>query len=81
MAKDKKLDTVTGKIPLIDSDYVQLTAHRTETFVNPQDKEKPIVKQGTLDVKYHVQGSVGKLGQLKHVRAALSEEASKALKK
>lgn len=81
MSKDKKLDTVSAHIPTIGYDYVDLAVSRSKSYVNPQDKDNPIVKQGAIDVKYHVQGGVAKAGQLKHVRAALAEEASKALKK
>ena len=81
MAKDKKMDTVTAHVPTIGHDYVDVAVHRQKSFVNPQDVANPIVKSGVLDVKYHVQGGVAKAGQLKHVRAALAEEAAKALKK
>lgn len=81
MSKDKKLNTVTAHVPTIGHDYVDVAVHREKSFVNPQDKDNPIVKQGAVDLKYHVQGGVAKAGQLKHVRAALAEEAAKALKK
>ena len=81
MSKDKKLETVSAHVPTIGHDYVDVAVHRQKSFVNPQDTANPIVKNGVLDVKYHVQSGVAKAGQLKHVRAALAEEAAKALKK
>lgn len=81
MAGDKKMSTVTAHIPTVGHDYVDIAVHREKTFVNPQDKDHPITKQGAVDIKYHVQAGAPKAGQLKTIRALLAEEAAKALKK
>jgi len=74
MKKDKKLSQVTASMPC-GKDKIGVTVHREKQVMD--GKGGTMTKYGMTQAKYEANGASGKKGELKKVRAHLSEEALK----
>lgn len=80
MKKDKKLDSMSLEVPMINKDHFDVTIERSRSFPNPQGGDA-ITNWGNVKASLVTQSARGSRGVMNHVRDHLAAEALKAFGK